>query len=102
MADLLKRAISLAFSICFCIGVFALHSCLSFILRNYAICHLHISDPRLAVIGQLSEEKVRSPRNCFTTHMLQNKELLLLKHFKIGYTDRTVSFISFKRYILLL
>ena len=28
-------------------------------------------------------------------HMLQNKELLSLKqwHFKIGYTDRTVSFI---------
>ena len=39
-------------------------------------------------------QKVRSLRPFFATHMLQNKELLLLKqrHLKIAYTDRNVSF----------
>ena len=45
------------------------------------------------------------PHTCFTTHMLQNKKLLslLLKqwHLKMGYTDRAVSFNTFKQYILL-
>ena len=40
----------------------------------------------------------RSPRTCFTIHMLQNKELLSQKqwHLKIGYADRTVSFNAFQ------
>ena len=50
-------------------------------------------------------QKVQSPHTCFTTNMLQNKELLplLLKqwYLKIGYTDRTVSFIAFKRKLCL-
>ena len=39
----------------------------------------------------------------FTIHMLQNKELLSLKqwHLIIGYIDRTMSFITFKQYIVL-
>ena len=35
-----------------------------------------------------SAEKVRSLPTCFTTHMLQNKELKKC-HLKIGFTDRT-------------
>ena len=44
-----------------------------------------------------NSDEVRSPRTCFTTHTLQNKELLLLKqwHPKIGYTSRTVNFNAF-------
>ena len=50
-----------------------------------------------------SAEKVTFPHTCFTTHMLQNKENLLLMqwHLKIFCTDRNVSFNNSKQYILL-
>ena len=47
--------------------------------------------------------QTRDSCTCFTTQMLQNKELLSRKqwHPKIGNADRTVRFLAFKMYILL-
>ena len=60
-----------------------------------------------AIAVVLGSQKLREgggpPRNCFITHMLQNKELFPLKqwHLKGSSTDRTMSFIYLKRYVML-
>ena len=54
------------------------------------------------IVDFQNTEKVQSLLTCFTNHMLQNKELFSLKqwHLRICYTDRNVSFNSFKQYSL--
>ena len=75
-------------------------------MRNYyafcppdTSCENYIGITRILVVLYVdfqSAEKVRSPCICFTTNMLQKKELLSQKqwHLKIGYTYRPVSFIN--------